>query len=46
VSGLALITHAVEEGTENVALIVGAPVVVCVCLVLIAVRQSRIEREH
>jgi hypothetical protein len=46
VSGLALITHAVEEGTENVALIVGAPVLVCVCLALIAVRQSRTERRH
>jgi hypothetical protein len=46
VSALALITHAVEEGSENVALIVGAPVLVCVCLVLVAVRQSRIEREH
>jgi hypothetical protein len=46
VSALALITHAVEEGTENVALIVGAPVLVCVCLALIAVRQSRAERGH
>lgn len=46
VSGFALITHAVEEGTENVALIVGAPVLVCACLVVIAVRQGRIEREH
>jgi hypothetical protein len=46
VSALALITHAVEEGTENVALIVGAPVLVCVCLAVIAVRQRRTEREH
>ena len=46
VSGLALITHAVEEGSENVALIVGAPVLACVCLVLVAVRQKYIEREH
>jgi hypothetical protein len=46
VSGLALITHAVEEGTENVALIVGLPVLVCVCLALVAVRQGRAERGH
>lgn len=46
VSALAVITHAVEEGTENVALIVGAPVLVCACLAVIAVRQSRAERGH
>jgi hypothetical protein len=46
VSGLALITHAVEEGTENVALIVGVPVLVWVGLVLTAVRQSRAEQGH
>jgi energy-converting hydrogenase Eha subunit A len=44
VSALGLMLHAVEEGTENAALFVGLPVLACVGLTAVAIRQSRTER--
>ena len=45
-SVMGLLLHAVEGGTENVALFVGAPLLACVGLAAIAVRQSRAERQQ
>ena len=44
VSALGLMLHAVEEGTENAALLVGLPVLACVGMTAVAIRQSRTER--
>jgi hypothetical protein len=45
-AALGLALHAVEEGTESVALFVGLPALVCVGLAAVAVRQSRAERRQ
>jgi len=44
VSALGLMLHAVEEGTENAALFVGLPVLACLGMTAVAIRQSRTER--
>lgn len=44
VSALGLMLHAVEEGTENAALFVGLPVLACLGITAVAIRQSRTER--
>jgi hypothetical protein len=44
VSALGLMLHAVEEGTENVALFLGLPVLACLGMAALAIRQGRTER--
>lgn len=44
VSALGLMLHAGEEGTENAALFVGLPVLACLGITAVAIRQSRTER--
>lgn len=45
-SVLGVLLHAVEGGTESVELFVGAPVLVCLGLAAVAIRQHRAERPH